>query len=169
MSLLADLSIIDRLDAGDLGIEPLSDRESQIQPSGVDLRLGEKYQFVGSDKEQWAVPGTHLTIEPGKPVFVQSQETLRIPRDLSARMSLRASLGFRGVSTPNAGGVLTPGFEGVVAFRLQATGPDPVTLTVDKRFAHVQFQELDQPAGRVYDEHDSQYHQHDGVSDVANE
>ncbi|MEF8887868.1 MAG: dCTP deaminase, partial [Haloarculaceae archaeon] len=38
--ILSDGDILRRLEEGDLVIEPLEDRDLQVQPASVDLRLG---------------------------------------------------------------------------------------------------------------------------------
>ncbi|PHQ46931.1 dCTP deaminase, partial [Halorubrum sp. C3] len=40
--ILSDADILDRLAEGDLAIEPLDDRDQQVQPARVDLRLRER-------------------------------------------------------------------------------------------------------------------------------
>ena len=48
--ILSDGDIKERLDAGDLAIEPLDNPELQIQPASVDLRLGNEFiEFEGSN------------------------------------------------------------------------------------------------------------------------
>src|SRR6056297_3456146 len=41
--ILSDADILERLEAGDLVVDPLDDPELQIQPASVDLRLGREF------------------------------------------------------------------------------------------------------------------------------
>jgi len=108
--ILSDRDIADRLDAGDLVVEPLDDPELQIQPASVDLRLGQTFlefqhanipcihpdstQEVEEYVEETRIEESgEFILHPGDFVLGTTHERVEIPPDLIAHVEGRSSLG----------------------------------------------------------------------------
>lgn len=108
--ILSDRDILDRLESGDLEIEPIEDLDTQLQPASVDLRLGEEFlefqraniPYIHPDSEAEAegyveettVPnGEEFILHPGDFVLGTTRERVDIPDDLVAHVEGRSSLG----------------------------------------------------------------------------
>lgn len=61
--ILSDRDIKKRLDKGDLVIEPIEDRELQIQPASVDLRLGNEFKTFRKTLESYIDPFDKCSIQ----------------------------------------------------------------------------------------------------------
>jgi len=108
--ILSDADILDRLEAGDLVIDPIDDIDTQVQPASVDLRLGEEFlefqrtniPYIHPDSEEEVedyVEETHVPegedfiLHPGDFVLGTTKERVAIPDDIVAHVEGRSSLG----------------------------------------------------------------------------
>jgi len=108
--ILSDADILDRLEAGDLVVDPLDDPELQIQPASVDLRLGREFlEFQRTNipcihpnserevdeyvTETVVQDGDDFILHPGDFVLGTTHERVEIPADLIAHVEGRSSLG----------------------------------------------------------------------------
>ncbi len=108
--ILSDADILERLEEGDLVIDPIDDYELQIQPASVDMRLGQEFL----EFQRTNIPCIHPTSEgevdeyvtetvvdndddfilhPGDFVLGTTHERVEIPDDLIAHVEGRSSLG----------------------------------------------------------------------------
>ena len=114
MAILSDKDIKEYLKEGKIGIEPLQD-EKQIQPSSVDMRLGDEFKVfkvirkpyidpkdeedVASYMESTTVKeGDAFIIHPNEFALATTLEYVKIPEDLVARVEGRSSMGRLGVT-----------------------------------------------------------------------
>ncbi len=165
--ILSDADILDRLEAGDLVVEPLDDPALQIQPASVDLRLGREFlefqrtnipcihpdsereveeyvteTIVGDDEE--------FILHPGDFVLGTTEERVEIPDDLIAHVEGRSSLGRLAVVVHATAGLADPGFRGRITLELSNLGTAPVSLTPGMRISQLTFTELTTSADRPY-------------------
>ncbi|GEM_PF-433102 len=108
--ILSDADILERLEAGDLVVEPLDDPDLQIQPASVDLRLGSEFlEFrrtnipcIHPDSEREieeyvtetvVEEGEDFILHPGDFVLGTTHERVEIPADLIAHVEGRSSMG----------------------------------------------------------------------------
>ncbi|ELZ13736.1 deoxycytidine triphosphate deaminase [Halovivax asiaticus JCM 14624] len=165
--ILSDTDILDRLEAGDLVIEPLDDLELQIQPASVDLRLGNEFlefrrtnipcihpnseQEVGEYVTETVVDeGDDFILHPGDFVLGTTHERVEIPADLIAHVEGRSSLGRLAVVVHATAGLCDPGYRGQITLELSNLGSAPVSLTPGMRVSQLTFTELSSPADRPY-------------------
>ncbi len=178
--ILSDRDILDRLEAGDLVIEPIDDPELQIQPASVDLRLGREFL----EFQRTNIPCIHPTSEsevaeyveettvnddeefilhPGDFVLGTTRERVAIPDDLIAHVEGRSSLGRLAIVVHATAGLCDPGFEGRITLELSNLGAAPVSLTPGMRISQLTFTALSSPADRPYGtERGSKYQHQDG-------
>ncbi|MFB6171611.1 MAG: dCTP deaminase [Haloarculaceae archaeon] len=165
--ILSDADILQRLEEGDLVVEPLDDPDIQIQPASVDLRLGREFlEFQHTN-----IPCIHPTSErevaeyvtetvvdedgefilhPGDFVLGTTHERVEIPADLIAHVEGRSSLGRLAVVVHATAGLCDPGYRGQITLELSNLGAAPVALTPGMRISQLTFTELTSPAERPY-------------------
>ncbi len=178
--ILSDGDIIDRLDEGDLVIEPLDDPALQIQPASVDLRLGREFlEFQRTNipcihpnserevgeyvTETYVDEGDEFVLHPGDFVLGTTHERVEIPADLIAHVEGRSSLGRLAIVVHATAGLCDPGYEGQITLELSNLGAAPVALTPGMRISQLTFTELKNPAERPYgEERGSKYQGQDG-------
>ncbi|AUX09049.1 dCTP deaminase [Halalkaliarchaeum desulfuricum] len=165
--ILSDGDILDRLEDGDLVIEPIDDFDTQIQPASVDLRLGEEFlefqrtnipcihpnaeEEVEEYVTETRVPeGDDFILHPGDFVLGTTKERVEVPPDLIAHVEGRSSLGRLAVVVHATAGLCDPGYRGQITLELSNLGSAPVALTPGMRISQLTFTELKSPADRPY-------------------
>jgi dCTP deaminase len=178
--ILSDGDILDRLEDGDLVIEPLDDPDIQIQPASVDLRLGHTFlefqrtnipcihpnseQEVEDYVEETVIDeDDEFVLHPGDFVLGTTKERVEIPPDLIAHVEGRSSLGRLAVVVHATAGLADPGYKGQITLELSNLGAAPVALDPDMRISQLTFTELKNPAERPYgSERGSKYQNQEG-------
>lgn len=178
--ILSDRDIQARLEKGDLVIDPLQDRDLQIQPASVDVRLGHEfvvYQLPnvpyidtrnlemkdGYTKKVTVEEDDYFTLHPGEFVLGSTLERVEIPDDLVARVEGRSSIGRLAVVVHATAGFIDPGFEGHVTLELSNLGRVAVELYPRTRISQLVFQQMTSPAARPYGSgRKSKYHGQQG-------
>ncbi len=167
--ILSDQDIQDRIDEGDLVIEPLDNPELQIQPASVDLRLGNEFlEFqrtniptIHPNSEQevddyvrktYVDEEDEFILHPGDFVLGTTHESVVIPDDIIAHVEGRSSLGRLAIVVHATAGLCDPGYEGQITLELSNLGAAPVALTPGMRISQLTFTELKSPAERPYGE-----------------
>jgi len=165
--ILSDADILERLEAGDLVIDPLDDPDIQIQPASVDLRLGREFlEFqrtnipcIHPDSEQEleeyvdetvVEPDDEFILHPGDFVLGTTKERVEIPDDLIAHVEGRSSLGRLAIVVHATAGLCDPGYQGQITLELSNLGAAPVALAPGMRISQLTFTELSSPAERPY-------------------
>jgi len=165
--ILSDADLLDRLESGDLVVEPLDDPELQIQPASIDVRLGKRFlEFQHANipcihptdqteveeyvSETYVESDEEFILHPGDFVLGTTKERVEVPPDLVAQVEGRSSLGRLAVVVHATAGFIDPGFHGRVTLELSNLGETPVALTPDMRISQLVFTELSSPAERPY-------------------
>jgi len=165
--ILSDADILDRLEAGDLVVEPIDDLDLQVQPASIDLRLGTEFlefqrtniscihpnreEEVGEYVSETTVPeGEEFILHPGDFVLGTTKERVEIPPDLLATVEGRSSLGRLAVVIHATAGIVDPGYHGQITLELSNLGTAPVALTPGMRVSQLIFTEMKNPATRPY-------------------
>ncbi len=165
--ILSDRDLRARIDSGEIGIEPLSDPELQIQPASVDLRLGRSFvsyrlahvpcidardpASVTEYTEQIDIDkGEAFVLHPGEFALGSTLEKVRVPPDLVARVEGRSSIGRLAIVVHATAGFIDPGFEGEITLELSNLGRCAVKLYPGMRISQVVFHTMTSPAERPY-------------------
>jgi dCTP deaminase len=176
---LSDRDIIDRIEDGDLVVDPYE--PTNVEPASVDLRLGEDHKLVRaqgmlSDSIVDASSGSDdklvyddlaespLVVSPGTFILTTTLERVEIPDDLVAHVLGRSSLGRLGISVHQTAGYIDPGFTGQITLELSNHGPAPVTLSPGQRICQIVFEELSSTAMNPYGHEGSQYQNQSGAT-----
>ncbi|BDZ71913.1 dCTP deaminase [Methanobacterium petrolearium] len=176
MAILSDQDIKKYLEEGKIAIEPLEDPGRQIQPSSVDLRIGNEFKgfrivrkpcidpLDKSDLESY-MESFHLDeseafiIHPGEFALATTYEAVKLPDDLVARVEGRSSMGRLGITMHVTAGYIDPGFQGKITLEISNIGKMPVALYTGQRVCQIVFETMTSPSQRPYGhpDRDSKY------------
>ena len=164
MAILSDKTIKEYLEEGKIVIDPLKD-EQQIQPSSVDMRLGDEFKVfkvirkpyidpkdeedIAEYMESSTVPEAFI-IHPNEFALATTQEYVKVPDDLVARVEGRSSMGRLGVTMHVTAGYVDPGFEGRITLEISNIGAMPVALYPGQRVCQLVFETMTTPAELPY-------------------
>ncbi len=130
----------------------------QVQPAGVDLRLGEVYEFLNDgylagderrlpDVRPLRPSGGSYMLKPGG-YKVRFADAVEVPHDAVGLCFPRSTLLRMGASISCA--VWDPGYRGRGEALAWVVNPHGVTIGVGSRVAQLVFVRLESPAGRLY-------------------
>ncbi|MDR2829558.1 MAG: dCTP deaminase [Methanobrevibacter sp.] len=176
MAILSDKEIKKYLNSKKITIEPLKNFEKQIQPSSVDLRIGNEFKSFKLVRKPFIDPkdsidlssymesiniidGDCFIIHPNEFALATTYETVKIPDDLVARVEGRSSMGRLGVTMHVTAGYIDPGFEGRITLEISNIGKMPVALYPGQRVCQIVFETMTSPSEKPYGhpERDSKY------------
>lgn len=166
MAILSDKTIKEYLEEGKIVIDSLKD-EQQIQPSSVDMRLGDEFKVfkvirkpyidpkdeddIAEYMESSTVPeGEAFIIHPNEFALATTQEYVKVPDDLVARVEGRSSMGRLGVTMHVTAGYVDSGFEGRITLEISNIGAMPVALYPGQRVCQLVFETMTTPAELPY-------------------
>jgi len=176
MAILSDKDIKKYLKESKIIIDPLIDIEKQVQPSSVDLRIGNEFKGFKIIKKPFIDPKDSedldsymdsmymdndeaFIIHPNEFALATTFETVKVPDDLVARVEGRSSMGRLGITMHVTAGYIDPGFEGKITLEISNIGKMPVALYPGQRACQIVFETMTSPAERPYGhpERDSKY------------
>lgn len=166
--MLSDGTIRKRLADGDLAIDNLENLESQLQPSGIDLRLGADYKHPASESVFSVDPKRHpeaaLVFEPHTFYLIHTKESLTLPDDLAGRIEGRNTFSRKGLRF--TAGKVEPGWHGVLTIGVYNQSESEIRIPPGERVVQLELTKLDAPAETAYDEQEkAQYQDQTGVTD----
>lgn len=118
-------------------------KESCLTNIGYDLRV--KNFYASRDDEKGV---KKVTLLPNESVFVESVETVSMPKDLLAQVVLKNSRIRLGLSLDAP--VYQPGHKTRIYFRLTNVSADEITLAEDEKYATIIFEKLDAEPEHTY-------------------
>lgn len=176
MTILSDIHIKKFLKEGKIMINPLLNPERQIQPSSVDLRIGNEFKGFKIIKKPFIDPkdpenidsymesvhvkeGEAFIIHPNEFTLATTFETVKVPDYLVARVEGRSSMGRLGITMHVTAGFIDPGFEGKITLEISNIGKMPVALYPGQRACQIVFETMTSPAEKPYGhpDRDSKY------------
>ena len=126
-------------------IHPKPDTEEivkRVKHGAYELSLGNQiFQTDSEDKKRSATPET-VTINPGQFALLLTKESIRIPQDKIAFISIKAGIKLRGLINVS-GFHVDPGFEGKLVFSVYNAGSGPISLEKDAPCFLIWFANLD--------------------------
>jgi dCTP deaminase len=159
MTLLSHEDLLACLGERDLGgrlvVMPMLDRDTQVGPASIDLRLGTQFRILRRTEEAGFDPGEHaqatlergqqqvtvafgrpLWLHPGQFVLGSTLEFLALPSNLGAYVVGRSSWGRVGLLVATAI-MVQPGFAGNLTLELVNHGEGPIALYAGSRIAQI--------------------------------
>jgi dCTP deaminase len=148
---------------GRIKIEPLG--EDAIQPSSIDLRLGDKIRVFRNShishidvRTDTANLTEVVTIEPDRPFHLRplefalgvTLESVSVPDDLVARLDGKSSLGRLGLLIHATAGLVDPGWEGRLTLELMNLAPLPITLWAGMKIGQISYLRMTTPVDVPY-------------------
>ena len=142
--ILSDAMLLESLERGELRFDPPIDRDQQVQPASIDLRLGSTFRVFNYGNHALIDPSDPIDVEeltelvtlnerpfilhPGAFVLGSTLEYVTIPTNLVGRLEGRSSIGRLGVIVHATAGFIDPGFEGTITLEISNAGKIPVAL-----------------------------------------
>jgi len=128
--------------------------EKQLKGASYDIRVGDyaivaRSQAEGHQRISLKEQGS-VSIAPGQTVALYSLERVGIPQDMKGRLSLRSYWAIKGLYFN--GGVVDPGYTGILFFNVTNLGTAPITISYAEGLVTMEFVRLDQPSQRIYNE-----------------
>src|SRR3990167_3212377 len=138
-----------------------------IHASSMDLRLGHTFKlyehsrfavldpmrpesFINNMRTIEVLEGEPFIVQPGEFVLGVTQETLKLPDDLVARVEGRSSLGRLGIIVHSTAGYIDPGFEGTITLEITNINRMPIALYPGMRVGQFAFQTMTSMAEMPY-------------------
>ena len=161
--LLSDKDIRAQIEAGRIGLDPLS--MELIQPSSMDVRLdrffrlfdNHKYPFIDPREQQDDLTrfvevdkDEAFILHPGEFVLGSTFEFVSLPNDIAARLEGKSSLGRLGLLTHSTAGFVDPGFLGHVTLELSNTATLPIKLWPGMKIGQLCFFQLSSESENPY-------------------
>jgi dCTP deaminase len=162
-SALSDGTIRSLIEAGRIVVDPYD--PGQIQPSSIDLRLGDSFRVFHNHRvtaidlrdppanltEEVAVDeGDPFVIHPGEFCLGRTMEWVELPNDVVARVEGKSSIGRLGLIVHATAGFVDPGWKGTLTLELNNLTRVPIKLYSGLPIAQLSFMTLDAPAERPY-------------------
>ena len=160
---LSDRTISRLLGEGRIGIDPYD--ESLLQPSSVDVRVDRyfrvfhnaRYPFIDVREPQDDLTelveieeDTPFILHPGEFVLGSTQERVRLPDDLVARLEGKSSLGRLGLLIHSTAGFVDAGWDGHLTLELSNVANLPITLYPGMKIGQISFLRMTTPADTPY-------------------
>jgi dCTP deaminase len=160
---LSDGTILRLVEEGRIRIDPWD--PALIQPSSVDLRLGDSFRVFHNHRTaaiDLREPPAHLTeevtveegdpfvIHPGEFCLGRTLEWVELPDDVVARVEGKSSLGRLGLIVHATAGFVDPGWKGTLTLEFNNLTRVPIKLYAGLPIAQLSFMRLDAPAARPY-------------------
>jgi dCTP deaminase len=160
---LSDRTIRAEIAAGRIVVDPIDDAD--IQPSSVDLHLGDdfqvfrnsRYPYIDPAREQVGLTeGVFASVEepfvlhPGEFVLGTTVEMIGLPDDIVGRLEGKSSLGRLGLLIHSTAGYVDPGWRGRLTLELSNVANLPIVLTPGMKIGQISFLQMSTPVERPY-------------------
>lgn len=170
--ILTDKTILEKMQKQEIRIKPLPTPE-QIQPSSIDLRLGNEYlspihqqetiDIKNNEPKYQQLKGNAVILPAGEFILATTKETVTLPANIIARVEGRSSIGRLGIAIHVTAGFIDAGFNGQITLEIKNLSNNNIMLYEDMRIAQIVFEELDTIPNRVYGEAGNKYQNQEGV------
>ena len=161
--MLSDKDIKISLENKEIEISPLD--EEYIQPSSVDLRVGNefrvfenhKYSHIDPKAEQedlttlvTATIDEPFVLHPGEFVLGTTYEKVTLSNKVVARLEGKSSLGRIGLLIHSTAGFVDPGFSGYLTLELSNVANLPIKIYPEMKIGQISFYYLNSPSESEY-------------------
>lgn len=125
--------------------------KAQVNPASYDLRLSAVTRWFVKDQQLdtrnlvgHTVPyeGEQFLLEPGEFILGATEETVRLPLELAARVEGKSSLGRLGLMVHVTAGYIDPEFSGQITLEIKNINNVPIVLHAGMRIAQIAFERM---------------------------
>ena len=160
---LSDRTIKLEMAAGRIIVEPCDPKD--IQPSSVDLHLGDDFQVFRNSRYPYIDPGREqpglmervsasheepFVLHPGEFALGTTIERIALPDNVVGRLEGKSSLGRLGLLIHSTAGYVDPGWDGRLTLELSNAANLPILLTPGMKIGQVSFSQMTTPVDRPY-------------------
>lgn len=152
--IFSDRSIREAIESGTIIIDPFED--SFVQPSSIDLRVGDGFRIFVNHKYSEIDPRSpqeDLTqlievgddpfmLHPGEFVLGSTLERMKLGEDIVARLEGKSSLGRLGLLIHSTAGFIDAGFEGHITLELSNVATLPIAIYPGMKIGQVSFYQM---------------------------
>lgn len=161
MCILSDRDIRERMERGELGIEPFTAKN--VTPNGVDLTVKEVLLRGSGTKVTEGV----AKIPPGAGFLLSTREFVKMPEDVAGQLWIRSSYARRGLVA--AFGKVECGFQGELTIGGLNAGAEAVDMPIGDRFCQLAFEKMESRPERSYVERSGNYQGQRGITFAKNQ
>lgn len=160
---LSDRTIRLELASGRIVIDPVD--ADDIQPSSVDLHLGDDFQVFRNSRYPYIDPACEqdgltervtanvaepFVLHPGEFALGTTVERIGLPDDLVGRLEGKSSLGRLGLLIHSTAGYVDPGWDGRLTLELSNVANLPILLVPGMKIGQISFSQMTTPVDRPY-------------------
>ncbi|HSK47379.1 MAG TPA: dCTP deaminase [Coriobacteriia bacterium] len=160
---LSDQTIKLEIARGRIVVDPID--ADDIQPSSVDLHLGDDFQVFRNSRLPYIDPGVEqagltervtasasepFVLHPGEFVLGTTVERIALPDDLVGRLEGKSSLGRLGLLIHSTAGYVDPGWDGMLTLELSNVANLPIVLTPGMKIGQISFSQMTTQVDRPY-------------------
>lgn len=160
---LSDRTIRLEVARGRIGIDPLDPED--IQPSSVDLHLGDDFQVFRNSRLPYIDPSIEqdgltervvasaaepFVLHPGEFVLGTTVERISLPNDIVGRLEGKSSLGRLGLLIHSTAGYVDPGWDGRLTLELSNVANLPIVLSPGMKIGQISFAQMTTEVDRPY-------------------
>ena len=161
--IFSDRSIREAIENGTIQIDPFE--ASYVQPSSVDLRVGDGFRVFENHRYSEIDPRSpqeDLTklievgaegpfmLHPGEFVLGSTLERVKLGEDVVARLEGKSSLGRLGLLIHSTAGFIDPGFEGHITLELSNVATLPIAIYPAMKIGQISFYQMTTAADFPY-------------------
>lgn len=161
--ILSDRTIKLEIASGRIMIEPLDPND--IQPSSVDLHLGDDFQVFRNSRYPYIDPAREqvgltervgasveepFVLHPGEFVLGTTIERIALPEDIVGRLEGKSSLGRLGLLIHSTAGYVDPGWDGRLTLELSNVANLPIVLSPGMKIGQISFAQMTTVVDRPY-------------------
>lgn len=157
---LAIDKITEKMEKGNLSINPILSEEEQLQDAKVDLRLDNVFWRIQAEEEThhdtregfddllerievpYSGENAEFILHPGEFALAKTFEYVDIPNDLLGRLGGRSTIARQGIVVHATASVIDPGYTGCITLELTNFGSLPVILYPRQRVAAITFEQI---------------------------
>lgn len=160
---LSDRTIQLEMAAGRIVVEPCD--PDDIQPSSVDLHLGDDFQVFRNSRYPYIDPSRQqpglteqvnasreepFVLHPGEFALGTTVERIELPDDIVGRLEGKSSLGRLGLLIHSTAGYVDPGWIGRLTLELSNVANLPILLTPGMKIGQISFSRMSTAVDRPY-------------------
>lgn len=129
-------------------VEPYD--QNRVVHSAYELGVGGEAFVTSNPSDKTQVPaGTKIVIPPGQFGLLVTRETVRVPTNVIAFISIRAGIKFQGLVNVS-GFHVDPGYQGQLKFAVYNAGSRTIVLDLEQRVFMIWFADLDHADDNPY-------------------